>query len=104
MESIIKPTLTTWTIYLTRPKQLFKVEIKSNMLIFLKELSSTEEVISTMSFSGKILFQSLKEEEFFQQKDQIFILLFQEILDQLKNSLLILMQIPQQCKDLDGDG
>ena len=63
-----------------------------------------EEVILTMNFSGIILFQSLKEEVFFQQKDQIFRHPLSEILAQLKNLLLILMQIQQQFKDLDGDG
>ena len=63
-----------------------------------------EEVISTTSFSGTISFQLHREVESFQQKDQIFILLWQEILDQLKNSLLTLMQIPQLYKDPDGDG
>ena len=57
-----------------------------------------------MSFSGRILLQLQTEEESFPQKDQIFTLLLQEILDQLKNSLLISMLIPQQYKDLDGDG
>ena len=63
-----------------------------------------EEVILTTNFSGIILFQFPREEESFQQKDQIFILLLPEILDRLKNSLPILMQIQQQYKDQGGDG
>ena len=63
-----------------------------------------EEVILITNFSGIIYFLLPREEEFFQQKDQIFILQLLEILDRLKNSLPILMQIQQQYKDQGGDG
>ena len=57
-----------------------------------------------MSSSGKVWLQLAVEVENYQLKDQNCMELFVKLLDQLKNSLLILVQIQQLFKAPVGDG
>ena len=52
---------------------LYKKEITKDMLIYLKESSLMEAVISIMNSFGKVLLQHHSEAESFQRRDLTFI-------------------------------